>query len=185
MGILDSITGRRSAAEEQQRMLQKQHDQALQRDLASQAAAFDKEGRLSREYLETMVEHGLDESTALLLRNMLSKDFVLANLTHAQVHEKIWLTRVEMLKVRGQHPLEESVYQGEYRQFAFDDERQGLEPLEPEQESLLAQALLDIEARLTRGEDMAQQDAFSTVISETRSLDDGGRGDSSEGWFFK
>jgi len=186
MGVFDIFAGRRSPEDAQRELIHERQERQgeLQQTLAAQDQAFNKQGQLSKEYLNTMVEHGLDESTALMLRNMLSKDFVLANLTRAEVHEKNWLSRVEMLKVKGQHPMPDSVYQGEYRQFMFDDPKAGLESLDPEQETLLDQALMDIMARISRGESMAQQDAFSKVIAESRQVDDGAGRDDSGGLFF-
>lgn len=174
-----SVTGLFSDNRErkERRLMEEQFDQSLHQSLQQQGRAFNDEGTLRREYLNTLVEHGIDESTALLLRNMLSKDYVLANYTRAEVREVVWLTRVEMLKIKGQHPLPESVYQGEYRQFAFDDADQGLKHLDPQEETLLSQAIQDIFARVSRGEGGFQQDAFSKTISEVRRVEDeGGRG---------
>lgn len=181
-----SVTGLFSDSREQreQRLMEQQFDQSLHQNLQSQRA-YDDEGTLRREYLNTLVEHGIDESTALLLRNMLSKDYVLANYTRAEVREVVWLTRVELLKVKGQHPMPESVYEGEYRQFAFDNADQGLKKLDPQQETLLSQALQDIFARVSRGEGGFQQDAFSKTISEVRRVEDEGRGGGGGGILFE
>lgn len=180
-----SVTGLFSDSrnKREERLMEQQFDQSLHQNLQSQRA-YDDEGTLRREYLNTLVEHGIDESTALLLRNMLSKDYVLANYTRAEVREVVWLTRVELLKVKGQHPMAESVYEGEYRQFAFDNADQGLKKLDPQQETLLSQALQDIFARVSRGEGGFQQDAFSKTISEVRRVEDEGRGGGGGGFIF-
>lgn len=180
-----SVSGLFSESREkrEQRLMEEQFDQSLHQSLQGQQRAFNDEGTLRREYLNTLVEHGIDESTALLLRNMLSKDYVLANYTRAEVREVVWLTRVEMLKVTGQHPMPESVFQGEFRQFMFDDADQGLSSLGAQEESLLSQAVQDIFARVSRGEGMAQQDAFSKTISEVRRVEDEGPGGGGAGGF--
>lgn len=181
-----SVSGLFSESREQRetRLREEDFDRSLHASLQGQQRAFNDEGTLRREYLNTMVEHGIDESTALLMRNMLSKDYVLANFTRAEVREVVWLTRVELLKIKGQHPLPESVYQGEYRQFAFDDPDQGLSHLDPQEETLLSQAVQDIFARVSRGEGGFQQDAFSTTISEVRRVEDGKGGGQGGGFLF-
>lgn len=169
-----SVSGLFSESREQKerRLMEEQFDQSLHQSLQQQKRAYNDEGTLRREYLNTLVEHGIDRDTALLMRNMLSKDYVLANYTRAEVREVVWLTRVELLKIKGLHPMPESVYTGEYRQFAFDDPEQGLKPLSAHQETLLSQAVMDIFARVSRGEGGFQQDAFSKTISEVRRVED-------------
>lgn len=157
---------------EREYLMDKQASQQLHRDLQRHDSAYNQQGKLRTEYLETLTEHGIDESTALLMRNMLSKDYVLANYTRAEVREAVWLARIELLKIKSLHPRKGALLQAEYRQFMFDDELEGLSYLDDKEETLLAQALLDIFARITRGDDGFQQDQFGKTISESIVHDD-------------
>lgn len=176
----DSSSSREEALDESVRQ---QRNARIHQALASHDRAFGQDGRLRTEYLETLVDHGLDEETTHLLRNLISQDYVLANYKRAEVREAGWLARVEFKKVKCLHPGEGAILQGELRQFMFDDPTQGLTSLSPTEKTLLHQALLDIYARITRGDDMAQQDQFAKSINENIIHDESRHDDKSGGLF--
>jgi len=83
--------GRQTAEEaREQQQANQEHMQNLQ---------FADDGSLSQGYIDTVTESELEPGTVEILSNLLSKDFVLGNLSEAEVHEHRWLTREESNKV--------------------------------------------------------------------------------------
>lgn len=131
--------------------------------------AYSDEGELREEYLQTLVEHGLDETTAALFQNLLTKDFVLSNITSAEKTEMTWLVRLMREKIISEHPPKDSPVQGEMRKFYYDDEDAlALRPLSGYQEQLIEQAIYDIIFRLRRSVEGWQQQELSSQYRVSR-----------------
>lgn len=170
MGILDRGPTPEEVREEQR------SDQAHNMNLdAGRARA---EG-MDRTYINEMTEHELDQGTVDILSNLLDRDFMLGNLSDAEVHEYRWLARVLRLEIEALHPNEESIWQGDLRAVAFDDRNDALPSLSEQDLSIIEQFLMAVIARATRGKDGWQQEMFNKTItaSERREVgndDDGG-----------
>jgi hypothetical protein len=139
-----------------------------------QASAAEAERPMDEAYIDKMTDHQLSQGTVDILSNLLDQDFLLGNLTAAEVHEFRWLARVLRLEVEALHPNNDSVFQGDLRAVAFDDRSQRLPPLDESDKSVIEQFLMAVIARATRGEDGFQQEMFNKTItaSETRQVDD-------------
>jgi len=170
MAILD-----RGPTEEEIREQQRE-DQLHQMNLQSAQAngqAMDKT------YINEMTDHELDQGTVDILSNLLDRDFMLGNLSDAEVHEYRWLARVIRLEIEALHPNEDSVWKGPLRAVAFDDRKDALPSLSEQDLSIIEQFLMAVIARATRGKDGWQQEMFNKTItaSERRDVgndDDGG-----------
>lgn len=157
---------------QQEARRQREHQMNLQ---ASSAQA---EQPMDEAYIDKMTDHQLSQGTIDILSNLLDQDFLLGNLTDAEVHEYRWLARVLRLEVESLHPNTNSVFKGDLRAVAFDDRSQRLPPLYETDKSVIEQFIMGVIARATRGEDGFQQEMFNKTItaSETREVDEGDGG---------
>jgi hypothetical protein len=129
---------------------------------------------MDRTYINEMTDHELDQGTVDILSNLLDRDFMLGNLSDAELHEYRWLARVMRLEIEALHPNEDSVFQGPLRAVAFDDRNDALPSLSEQDLAIIEQFLMAVIARATRGKDGWQQEMFNKTIqaSETRQIDD-------------
>lgn len=122
----------------------------------------------NKEYLNKLTENQLDNGTIELMQNLFSHDFMLSNLTPAEVIEQKWLVRVVARKIKRMHPDSDAFAAGETRKVVFDDARAGLKPLSPHQESLLDQAVLQFLTRPPRSREGWQQDEVSKQLTVSK-----------------
>jgi hypothetical protein len=135
---------------------------------------------LDPDYVQQMVETDLQDGTAQMLSNMLSRDWVLSNLSEPEVHEIRWLARTFVDELEAAHPSEESIWTGELREYASGDDTQRLRPLTEAQKLEITQLVQGFIARVARSKDGFQQEIFRKQISKTESEDRSGAEDS--GW---
>jgi hypothetical protein len=157
-------------------------ERGIHRDIQGQMAAGHDHGpQLNEDHFQELVEAGVPEDTVFHLRSLLSRDFVLSNLSEAEVHEMRWLARNLALRVFAIHPSKKSHMTGSYRQWVFDEPNQGLSPLSDGQRAKIRSFILAYIARVSRSKAGWQQEELSRQyqVSEMRtdSDDDGG------GWF--
>jgi len=150
-------------AEERQEKRQR-HSQNIQ-----QAA---QSGDPNPDFVTKIVETGLDPGTANMLTNLLQSDWVLGNLDDAEVHEARWLARTIADEVYAMHPHEDSIWQGDLREYSFGDSSQNLTALNSAEKTKIFQLIQAFTVRVTRSEGMEQQEIFQKSISESRTVDD-------------
>jgi hypothetical protein len=133
------------------------------------------------DHFEELIEAGVPEDTVNMLKNLVSRDFVLGNLTGAEVKEKKWLARNLAKRVFAAHPSQESNLTGEWREFILDEPNQGLKPLTDEQRTMIQTYIFNFIVRVTRSKGGWQQEEMSKryTVSEMKSDD----GSDDEGWF--
>jgi len=143
------------------------------------AARADVEQPMDKAYIDKMTDHQLSQGTVDILSNLLDQDFLLGNMSDAEVHEYRWLARVLRLEVESLHPNQDAVFQREVRMAAYDESGQKLPPLDEVDKTVIEQFLMGVISRATRGKDGWQQEMFNKTItaSERREVDgddDGG-----------
>jgi len=168
------LNGQKSPEEMQEEQRQQQLHQ-----MNLSGARQEAERPMDTAYIDKMTGHQLEQGTIDLLSNLLDQDFMLGNLSDAEVHEYRWLVRVLRLEIEALHPNEDSIWQGRLRAVAFDDPSDALPSLSEQDLSIIEQFLMGVIARATRGKDGWQQEMFNKTIqaSETREVgedDDGG-----------
>jgi len=141
---------------------EEQRDEQLHQMNLSAASA---EEPMDRAYIEKMTEHDLDDPTVDILSNLLDKDFLLGNLSEAEVHEYRWLARVMVLEVQSLHPNEDSLFQGPLRATAFHDKNEQLTPLSAREKAIIEQFIMGVISRATRGRGGWQQEMFNKTIT--------------------
>jgi DNA-binding PucR family transcriptional regulator len=165
---------------EQHDRQQEQREQ-YQRQLETrnlQAAASEQPA--NPDFVEQIVSTGLEMGTAEMLRNLLQSDWVLGNLDDAEVHEARWLARTISDEVYAMHPGGESIWCGDVRAYASGNPNQELSPLSSAQRTKIFQLIQAFTVRVTRSEDMEQQEIFRKSINESKT--DGPEETSSSGW---
>lgn len=160
-------------SEEEKR--RKEAEQRQRHELNLSAAQAEAQRPMDQAYIDKMTDHQLSQGTVDILSNLLDQDFLLGNMSDAEVHEYRWLARVLRLEVEAVHPNESGVFQGDRRMVAYDRDDQRLPPLDEVDKSVIEQFLMGVIARATRGKDGWQQEMFNKTIqaSETREVDEG------------
>lgn len=164
MGLLSKEKSREELQEEQ--VQQQLHQMNLN------GARAESEQPMERAYINEMTDHELEQGTIDILSNLLDRDFMLGNLSDAEIHEYRWLVRVLRLEVEALHPNEDSIWKNELRAVAFDDPKDALPALSEQDLSIIEQFLMGVISRATRGKDGWQQEMFNKTIqaSETREV---------------
>jgi hypothetical protein len=136
-----------------------------------------------RELVELLTEKDLEsvlnEKSYKLLENLISKTFPLANFGDDQVHEYIHRMWVARRKFYDMHPGPDDVVKGPVRAWVHGNKDAYLKPLTQQQRFAVDTVFKNAEAAITPAEDFAQQEMFSTSISESHIVR--GDGDSDEG----
>jgi len=140
--------------------------------------AFRQQEDDNTEYIREVTDTELQHQTIEIVENMLSKDFVLSNMTDAEVHEQRWITRLIKLQVEAQHPHADSMWQGRFRQLASGRADQHLHSLSEAEKTELTEIVQGVLARVARSREGWQQEEISKsyAVSERRDTDDDGGG---------
>jgi len=133
------------------------------------------------DFVQRMTETDLSDGTAQQLSNLMSRDWLLSMLTDAEVHEARWLARTMIDELEAMHPPADSIWQGKYRQYAFNDKKEMLEPLNESQKLEIFEFVQAFITRVARSREGFQQEIFKKQIkkSEREDLD---RDDDGGGW---
>lgn len=127
--------------------------------------AMDMHSDILKELTET---RALPPSSRDILRNLITSDWVLANLQKEDLHELRWELRLLQKKFFAMHPSQDSIMQGDYRAFVYDDPSENLRALS-EREKLAAESFFrTVWLRLTRSFKFRQQEMLQTNIKKTQ-----------------
>jgi hypothetical protein len=168
--------------EQREQLAENDFERGVHRDLQGRMAAQQETGpQLNDDHFQELVESGVPRDTVSHIRSLLSRDFVLSNLSEAEVNENRWLARNLALRVFALHPSKESHLHGQWRQFVLDEPEQSLKPLTDSQRAKIHSFIMAFIARVARSKSGWQQEELSRQyqVSEMRTDD----GDDSGGWF--
>lgn len=121
-----------------------------------------------QEWLEMVAEADLDEGSKDLLKNLVSKDWVLANFEPAEVAEFKFRLEIRKLLYSALHPAEDCLITGEWRAHINDDPDDHLTPLSQQEQVIVDGLFQGLFARITRGREGFQQKMLRTQITEQR-----------------
>lgn len=145
-------------------------DDQQQRSLENVAVqeGWRNEDGMSEEVLRFLAQTDLPPASKQKFEELMSRDFVFANLNSPEVEEQKWLLRVLRELFVISHPSPECYVRGEWAKAINDDPRAGeLGPLD-EQDMLEVDALFKtVWLRLTRSRGMEQQRVIQTSISQS------------------
>jgi len=160
---------------------QREHERTMREKQAAMQEAFGGGDGLSRTAIEGMLSaedisvggpDDLQEKTVAKIQSLLSRDWVLANLTEAQEHDARHKLEVMKLKVLGMHPPPDSGIQGRYRAFLLDDEDEALDALTQQERILIDELFETLKTRFTRGRGGFERELIETNIARTETGED-------------
>ncbi len=117
---------------------------------------------------EELTDTEISEGSKDVLRNLISKDLVLAYLTEAEVNEVKWHIRVVKELYLTLHPPQDCEISGGDRAAINDDPTDTLHPLTEEERVNVETFFMTVQSRVTRARDMKQQEMTRTQIAEHR-----------------
>lgn len=135
--------------------------------------------QIRRELIDKLSETDLQEPTVGILKNLITADWVLANLDADDYRE--FKNRLESTKLRvlDMHPAPESEVVGKDRAY-INARNDTLKPLSPQQKETINEFFEGIRLRLTRSKNMEQQRLLQTRIVES-SVNRGDSNNNSDG----
>jgi hypothetical protein len=129
-------------------------------------------GPSQREFLEDVVESGINEELPQPVRNLLSKDFPLANIRRQDRKYFRLLSENIALYVAEQFPPEDSLLQGDLGAALLEEPEYAMRSLNQQTRNEIETLLMTAFARTSRGEGGWQQDKLSENI-QTKRVEDG------------
>jgi len=196
-----SMNGRKEKIMEEQRKHEEQKREEQHKRKKQQAAlqqAFNADGSLSQGFVESIVSkedleigapetaqsqgNVVHEATVAKLQNMLSRDWVLGNLTEAHEHDARNKAEVLKLKIEDMHPPSESHMQGRVRQYFYGgDSSERLTSLSAQDRLLIDELIETLKTRFGRGRDGFEREQQNTSINRAET-DSEEETQSSDGW---
>lgn len=158
----------RLQAQREERDRQREHEVAttgLQQ--ATQQDSFEQQ---KAQFLDKLTETGMSDAATGTLDNMVDQTFVLGHLTSAETHEIKWRLHTMFLKIKAIFPPQESVLQGPFRAFVYDDRDEDITALTDKQEIIISQMIIGITAYVSRSREGVQLEHLvkSVNVSEVR-----------------
>lgn len=171
----------------EERQHQRKHQKEMAHEQGALQEAFNSEGQLGEAFIREIVSNddlepgtpeGLQDETITKIQNLISRDWVLANLTEAQEHDARWKLEALKLRIYGMHPPQQSYFTGDARAFLMDDKSEALNPLTQQERVLIDEFLETVKARFTRGRGGFEREQMNTNIARTET---GGEEESNNG----
>lgn len=147
--------------------------------------ARERAEEIQSDLLEQITDSDLHPDSRQLLKNLVSKDFIFANLTDAEVESFKRELDLKRKAFYVMHPSQESVVEGDFRAYVYDDPGNKLTSLSQQEKLIVDQFFEGVYMRVTRARGMRQQEILKTQINQsvTGSLDgDGGGGGLLQKW---
>jgi len=170
---------RAAEKEMQRRQKQREKERADEKEQRRLQQAFNQQGELDRGWMKEILntddlEKHLDQFELNKVRAMINRQWVLANLSEAQTHDRWYKLEEKMYKIYGSFPPDESAIQGEVRAFLYDDEYECLTSLTAEQRNAIDQIILSLQNMVTRSTDGFERKQINTNIARTEREDSEG-----------
>lgn len=135
--------------------------------------ARERAEEIHSDLLEQITDSDLHSDSRQLLENLVSKDFIFANLTDPEVESFKRELDLKRKAFYVMHPSQESVVEGTFRAYVYDDPGNTLTSLSQQEKLIVDQFFEGIYMRVTRARGMRQQEILKTQINQsvTGSLD--------------
>jgi len=129
--------------------------------------AMQRAEEIRSDLLDEISDSDLNPDSKGLLENLISKDFIFANLTEEEVTEfkfKLLLRRQAFYTM---HPSQESIIEGKFREYIYDDSGNSLRTLTQQERLIVDQFFEGVFMRVTRARQMRQQEILRTQIQQS------------------
>lgn len=130
-------------------------------------AAMARAEEIHNDLLDEITDSDLNPDSRQLLKNLISKDFIFANLTEAEVTEMKWNLQLLRRKFYDMHPSQKSVIEGATRAYVYDDAGNTLSSLTQQERIIIDQFFEGVYKRVTRARKMRQQEILKTQIQQS------------------
>lgn len=141
-------------------------------------AARQEAERIYNDLLQEITDSDLHPDSRGLLRNLISKDFIFANLTNEEVTEFKYKLELKRKKFYTMHPSQESIVEGTFRAYVYADQGNTLTSLSQQEKLVVDQYFEGIWMRVTRARRMKQQEILKTQINQSLTGEMGNNDDS-------
>jgi len=167
---MSSKNRQQDAAEAKKDIINKRNE--VKRDQESLRKAFNDKGNLSRGWMREILdtddlEDRLQENTIKKIQGMINKQWMLGNLSPAEVHDRVYKLEVMKIKIKGEHPPPESAIVGPMRAVVYDDEIEDLMPLSSQERNTIDQIIVTLQNMVTRSRDGFEREQINTSIART------------------
>lgn len=176
---MSQAKSRREAIKQKRKEQQEQREfqREQQREQRMLQEAFNSQGELSRGWMRQLLntddlEDRLQPWTIKKIQSMLNKQWIVANLTEAETHDRTYWLEVQKYKILGEHPPEGSAITGEVRAFLFNDKTELLRPLTPTERNTIDQIITGLKNMVTRSRGGFEREQINTSIARTESEQD-------------
>lgn len=119
-------------------------------------------------YLRELLKDELEEGEQDLLKNLVSRDFVLANWSFEQLNELKFDLEIIRDQYFAMHPDDDCVVTGDFRAYCYGDRSETREPLTESEKMKAITYFKGAFGRITRALDMKQQEMNAKTIRENR-----------------
>lgn len=151
--------------------------QMRQLENAATQAGWQEESGFRKDVLRYLAQTDIPDASKREFLNLISRDWVFANLSDAGYNELKWELRHLKHLFYDNHPAHDCLVTGDIRAAINDDPRDTLKPLDDGDIQQVEQLFRTIRLRLTRSKGMQQQRIIQTNISQTEvNRPDGGGG---------
>lgn len=176
-----NLFGNKSAGQPDQRELLEEERMRMQHQNNFGAGASGEYTHRETDFLRELLESPV-KSADFTMKNMMSKDFPLANLNKAEKNKLRWDSAYIKKIYEDMHPPPRSHMAGEYRAFLMDDDLDAWGYLHSSERLVTEQFIAAFEARLTRGSDGFQQKQNNTSINISEAREQRQEEEQSKGW---
>lgn len=147
------------------------------REAESLREAFNDDGQLSRGWMREILdvedlEEQLQPQMIEKIQGMINKQWMLANLTEAETHDRIYKLDVMKIKLMGEAPPESSAMVGPMRAVIYDDEGEDIMPLTSAERNTIDQIILTLQNMVTRSRGGFEREQINTRIGRTETESD-------------
>lgn len=160
------------AKQEKIRKQREEREENRQREQQKIREAFNQQGELSQGWMEDLLdtddlEEELDPATVRKIQGLLNKQWIIANLSDAETHDRTYKLEVMKRKILATHPPTESRMTGKIRAFLHDDPWEELHPLTQHERNQIDQVITTLQNMVTRSRGGFERKQQQTSIAKT------------------
>jgi len=154
-----------------------QRQERRQREKMELQQAFNTSGELDRGWMREILntddlEEKLQPNTVTKIQAMLNRQWIIANLTEAETHDRIWWLEAQKYKIYAEHPRSDTGVEGPMRAFLMDDNVEQLRPLSARERNAIDQVVNGLKNMVTRARGGFERQQINTNIARTETGED-------------
>lgn len=156
-------------AHDREQIEEQRHEQALEQQAHSANLVEEEALNARAQLLDKLMESDLDSGTVEALDNYISPDFILSKMDSADLTQFEWQLETAMIQLFAMHPPQGGVA-NKARAYYYDDPKDALVPLKPQDRSKLRAFKDGIIQRVRRSHEGYQQDKIGETTSRVETV---------------